>query len=128
MAVRRVKRANSIALILENASGAESEMRIAAASLVEYDGEYLTIYEAGERALNELEQRIMNRVAEIRKQHENTYSGGYWQVKKFLLDSACPWLAGDEIRSGKKYLMDKNKVSDRATKGDAILKYKVYWV
>ena len=126
--IRKVKRANSVALILENASGAESEMRIEAATLVEYDGEYLTIYQAGKRPLNQAEYQIMLQVRKLYEEYKDTYSGGFWQVRGFLQDSECPWMAGDDFRYGKKYDRSRNVVLDKAIKGEAILKYKVYWI
>ena len=129
--IRRVKRANSVGLILENASGADSEMRIEAATLVECDGEYLTIYQEGKRPLNDTERRV---IGEALKESGNYYDGSelavseYWTIRSHLERSVCPWLNGDGFRCGKRYDPYKNVIHDRAIKGEPILKYKVHWI
>ena len=125
--VRPVLRANTVALILKNNNGHESELRIPAASLMEYDGENLVVYDPGVRPLNDAEQKVLDRVAEIYKAHENTYNGGFWQVKAYVKDSPCPWMDGHETVKGKRYQPWNKTVRDSAIKGEVILKYRVYW-
>ena len=48
--IRKVEGANSVALLLRNNEGNTSELRIKYATLIEYDGENLTVYDAGQRS------------------------------------------------------------------------------
>ena len=57
--IRKVEGANSVALLLKNNEGNTSELRIKYATLVEYDGENLTVYDAGHRNLTEEEKKIL---------------------------------------------------------------------
>lgn len=56
--IRKVEGANSVALLLRNNEGNISELRVQYATLVEYDGENLTVYAAGFRDLTEEEKRF----------------------------------------------------------------------
>lgn len=81
--IRKVKKANSIGLILENLDGKESKLRIERAKLMDYDGKTLIIYEPGEREPNEQEQRVLNEWRKIQEEwiKQNPYNDTYW--KKF---------------------------------------------
>lgn len=129
--IRKVLRANTVAIILLNRDGNESEMRLNSAKLVDYDGENLTVYEAGKRDLTEQEQRILDEWQRIEDDYykNNPYGDAYWKRKDFFAKCACPWLTGYEFVKGKylTYNGDKRVILDRSIKGEAILKYKVYF-
>jgi len=128
--IRKVLRANTVALVLLNHDGAESECRVDhGAELVEYDGETLTIYNPGLRELTVEEQGLFD---ELKKKQDEylakyPYADTYWMKKSFFIDSSCPWLDGSDMIRGKKYLSWENKVLDCKVRGEAILKYKVHF-
>ena len=125
--IRKVKKANSVAIILINNNGDNSELRLdCGAKLIDYDGEYLALYEAGEREVNEQEKNILAEAKKIYDKYADTYNGGYWQVKDFYRECDCPWMEGTEKINGKKYQTYNGKVRDNSIKGEAILKYRVY--
>lgn len=124
--IRRVVRVNTVGLFLLNSDGRESEMRFSAASLVDYDGETLTIYNPGKREPNAEEKAVLAEEKTLLESKQNSYDGGFWAKKAFYAKCACPWMAGwDEIR-GKKYETFSGLVRDSAIKGDPILRYKVH--
>ena len=127
--VRKVSRVNSVAIILLNSDGVESEMRLDNAKLVEYDGETLTLYNPGRREPTDDEKKVLEEAEEIKKKHDKSYDCGYWALKDYFEKCACPWMSGfDSIgkRNGKKYETWSGKVIDHSINGNAILKYKVY--
>lgn len=126
--VRKVIGANSVAIMLLNADGKESELRPEAASLVEYDENTLTIYAAGYRELTEKESKVLAEWETEEKAYLEKYPTAetFWKKKHFFMDRGCEWLLGFSPVNGKIYNLATNKVRDRAVKGDVILKYSVY--
>lgn len=124
--IRKVKRSNSVAIILLNSEGKESELRIDSAKLIDYDGESLIIYNAGEREPNEEERAVLTEAKKIYEKYADTYNGGYWQVKDFYKNCPCPYMYGMETIKGKRYQTHNGKVRDNSIKGDVLIKYKVY--
>ena len=127
--IRKATRANTVSIFFQNADGRESELSIKAASLIEYDGDTLTIYEAGTREPNEQEKAILNDYVKATAEHEknNPLSGGYWhKVSYFSAKKEFGYLTGWETIRGKRYDHNTNKITDNAIKGEAIIKYKIY--
>jgi hypothetical protein len=125
--IRKVKRSNSVAVILLNADGKESELRIDSAKLIDYDGDSLIIYNAGEREPNEEERAVLNEIKKIYEKYADTYNGGYWQVKDYCKNCPCPWMYGmSETIKGKRYQTYNGKVRDNSIKGDVLIRYRVY--
>lgn len=124
--IRKVKGANTVAIILINNNGVESELRLKCAKLVEYDGESLIVYNPGERDTNTEEKAILNELQRMEKEYyeQNPYGDFYWKKKAYFKDCSCPWMSGYETIKGKKYLYN-GKVRDDSVKGEIILKYKV---
>ena len=128
--VRKVLRANTIAIILQNLDGAESECRLDhGAALVDYDGESLTIYAIGKRKPTEEERALLNAWQKKEKEivEKNWYSEPYWYKMEFFKDSKFPYLNGSEMIRGKKYIPWEDMVMDCSIRGEAILKYKVFF-
>lgn len=125
--IRKVARTNTVAAMLVNQDGTESELRFGSAKLLEYDGDTLIIYQAGYRDLTEQEQSILDEWKKIEDEYfkRNPYGETYWKMKDYFAKCPCPWMAGFEIVQGKKYDYT-GKVRDNAIKGDAILKYRVH--
>lgn len=125
--IRKVKKANSVAIILINLDGKESELRINSAKLIDYDGKNLTVYEAGTREPSAEEKAVLAKAKELYNKYADTYSGGYWQVKQMIKDSKFPYMSGLEEIRGKRYDRTTGLVYDNAIKGEPILKYNVYF-
>ena len=123
---RKVVRVNSVAIIILNSEGNESELRLGPASLLEYTGECLTLYQEGSRPLTEQEKRVLEHVSEIYKEYADTYSGGFWRVKDYLQNCPCPWMEGNEFIQGKRYDRNTGLVRDKSIKGNPILEYRIH--
>lgn len=125
--VRKVIKVNSVGLSMLCSDGHSSEMRFKSAKLVEYDGDTLTIYEAGQRDLTEQEKQILAEWERIQAEYiaRNPYSDTYWKKKDYFAKCPCPWLAGFETVRGK-YYMYNGKVRDNQVRGGVILRYKVH--
>lgn len=126
--VRKAIRANTVAVFFQNADGCESELSIKAASLIDYDGETLTVYEAGKRAMTEQETRIFNEANEERKRYEAKYpySESYFIAAAFIRKNypEFEYLTSHETKRGKRYNYD-GTITDNAIKGAAIIKYRI---
>lgn len=124
---RKVVGANSDGVNLLNHDGQVSKIHINSASLVEYDGETLMIYEAGIRDLNEEEQKILDESRKVQEDYyeQNPYGNAFWKLQEFFSRSTCPYMSGMEKKCGKRYLSHCSKVMDNAVRGPMILKYRV---
>ena len=126
---RKATRANTVAVFFRNADGRESELSIKAASLIDYDGETLTIYEAGKREPNAEEKAILQEYEKAKAEHEKTdpFSDGYWHKVSFFNKHAnFVYLNGFDTFRGKRYNYYDGTITDNAIKGAAIIKYKIY--
>ena len=130
----KVVRANTVGLFVER-NGRESQLEIPNATLVEYDGNTLTIYRAGERDLTPQEQAILdewNKITETpayRKQCEyDVYtdcSTTYYKELYFFRERKAEYLMGYEYQRGMKFDIRSGKVIDSKVKGEIDLKYEV---
>lgn len=125
--VRDVLRANSVALILKNADGAESELRIESAKLIDFTDNSLIVYAPAERECTAEEKSVLDEWIKIRDEYEkrNPYCNSYWKMKSYFENCSCPWMEGFDTISGKRYQTHNGKVRDNSIKGEAILKYRV---
>ena len=125
--VRTVSKVNTVSVFLMNSSGIESELYIPCASLMEYDGETLTIYNPIERSLTEEERKVYIECLAERKKYENQnpYSESYWHMKKVYSECKFPWLDGYEKKQGKRFSICNETVFDDSQKGKPILKYRI---
>ena len=133
---RKVIGSNSVSISLLTTDGRKSELRLEKASLVEYDGEMLTIYGAGSRELNEKEQDIVNewkKITSTKEYKEKAYNDAisdgsitYWKEKIFFKDKGALYLMGVEKQKGLLYDFNANLIIDENIKGKKELQYKVY--
>lgn len=101
------------------------------ASLCEYGGKSLKIYNAGYRPLTEREQEILNNLPSHRKENEERAiqealsdgSGLYYADKRYLKDLDSEYLSGHEIIRGLKYNYNDKNVMDETIKGTLSLEY-----
>ena len=132
---RKIVDANTVCIKFLNADGNVSELRIKAASLVEYTGEMLTIFKPGEREMNSEEKAFMRKWEAIAETEDyknrsinDALSDGnstYYQKKRFFTDGGFEYLLGYDRLQGKKYIFGSGLVSDNAVKGDIELQYKI---
>lgn len=104
------------------------------ASLFEYTGDMLKVYEAGKREPNELEQCILNNWKKVESHPEfqqrarvDALTDGmstWYQQKAFFDNSACPYLF--TRKNGMEYDRRTGKVIDPKIKGECVLVYKVH--
>ncbi len=129
--IRRVVGSNTVALHLRNKDGKISELQIKYASLVEYDGDTLTVFEAGLRDLTDEEKTILSEWKGIEDEHIklNPFGDTYWKRKNYFAQCPCPWLDGGDSVRGKRleFVCETPKIRDNSIKGAAILKYRVYF-
>ncbi len=132
---RKIVNANSRSIFFLNNEGKESELLIERASIVEYDENSLTIYNAGYRDLNDSERKVMEELQEHcktkeYKQKENIdrnidTSMSYWDKLAFLEKRNMLHLMGAGKKCGMVYIARLNKVQDDKIKGDICIKYKI---
>lgn len=121
---------NAIYLYGEENGGRGSFLQLPPASLMEYTGDALLIFNPGVRDMTQEEKDNVKR-AEIelkRYEEENPYSEPYWHMKDFYSKCTTPWIysGSGEIkgkRAGQGSLT--GKIIDNAIKGKLILQYKV---
>lgn len=132
---RKITDSNSVAIFFQNKDGRKSELRIERASLVDYDGETLIIYNGAERNLNEKEQHVMdewNKIAQTEDYKKRAYydalsdgSSTYYQKLAFFQKAGYEYLLGYEKQHGMKYEWSTGKVYDESIKGDILIKYEL---
>jgi hypothetical protein len=132
---RKVIDANSVGITFLNADGKKSELRIEAASLVEYTDKNIIVYNPGLRDLTPDEQAFLQKWEEEKKKTDyerrseidalSDGSSTYWQQKFFFEKGGYDYLFGTEKKQGKKFDYKTGKVWDNKVKGDVILKYEL---
>lgn len=116
--VRRVTRVSRYKMDMMNTQGQESFLDFGSAKLVEYDGEYLTVYNPISRELTEDEQHVLDKI---------NSTDMFFLKKEYARNSSCPWIDpyGSKIIKGKRYISHENKVLDWSMRGEMILKYRI---
>lgn len=115
---RRITKVSTYKMELMNTQGQTSYLCFNSAKLVEYDGEYLTVYEPIRRELTPDEQRVLDKINSI---------DAYYLKNEYAKNSSCPWMNPytDKMIKGKRFVQHENKVIDHSMRGDKILKYRV---
>ena len=114
--------------------GKESSLDIPFASLIEYTGTTLKVFDMGKRPLNEIEQKVLFEWRKIENTPEyqeraridvlTDSSMTFYRQKKFFASSPCPYLFEDSKRF--RYTMGNDFIYDAQVKGKCILKYNVH--
>lgn len=125
---RKIVKSKSSGLVLQNADGRPSDLRIDSAKLVDFDGETLRIYGPGLRDLTEDEKAILQAekatVEACMKDHP--FGEPYYDRVRFYRDHKdYEYLAGWDVVRGKKYFAYKNQVQDNSIKGCLELAYQI---
>ena len=111
-------------------NGKGSYLPIPPASLIEYDGKTLSIYDPGMREMTEEEKRNLKDAENERKryQEQNPYVDSFWHMKDYYRKCSTPWIyfGNGEIK-GKRAAQgnDTGKIIDNKIKGKLVLKYAV---
>lgn len=103
------------------------------ATLCEYDGETLKIYDAGFRELTEREKEVKENVTSRREENKEEVtmelmtdgSGFYWKDKQYYKENNMEYLAGHETVRGLRYHYNTGKIEDESIKGLLSLEYKI---
>ncbi len=132
LAPRTVVKAQTNAIYLEGQEngGKGSYLSIPAASLMEYDGETVSLYDPGTRDMTP-EELANARAAEAERarwESENPYSDSFWHMKDFYRNCSTPWIyfgsgkvKGKTAGQGKDY----GRIVDDSIKGRMVLQYAV---
>ena len=121
---------NAIWLEGSENDGKGSYLDMPPASLMEYDGEKLKIFQPAVREMNAEEKanQAKAEAEQARYTADNPYSDGYWHMKDFYRNCSTPWISPMlGTVKGKKAALgsDYGKIVDKAIKGTMILEYLV---
>ena len=103
------------------------------ATLTEYDGENLRIYDSGTRELTEWEKSIRDNVPSRRAENKDAVhnelmtdgNGFYWKDKAYYKENNAEYLAGHETVRGLRYDFNTKQIIDDTIKGELSLAYKI---
>lgn len=129
--LRPVSSVHSQSITLRSTTGGEdSYLWLERASLVEYDGKTLTVYNPALREVTPEERAELDKCRKMLEEYneKNPFSSdcGYWKRKDFFKNCPTPWMDGADTIKGKRYIQHEDKVLDYAIKGDKTLKYNVF--
>lgn len=132
---RKLVDSNSVSIFFLTPDGKKSELRLDKASLVEYDGKTLTVFNAGYRDLTEEEQCVMNAWKEksstpqFKAQAEvdalTDGSSTYWAEVFYFRNAGYEYLMGLNKQRGMKYDFNSGKVQDDKIKGAVCMQYEI---
>lgn len=114
----------------EENNGKGSWLELPPASLIEYNGKTLNIYNPGIREMNDEEKANALKADIERKRYEeaNPYNDSFWHMKSFYKNCTTPWIyfGNGEIK-GKKAAQgsDTGKIIDNSIKGNLVLQYAI---
>ncbi|MCI9290285.1 MAG: hypothetical protein HFE32_00600 [Clostridia bacterium] len=132
---RKLIDSNSVAIYFLTSDGKKSELRLDKASLVDYDGQTLTIFNAGYRDLTEEEKYVMNvwkeksSTSQFKAQEEldalSDGSSTYWAKVFYFRKVGYEYLMGFNKQRGMKYDTIMGKVQDDKIKGTICMQYQI---
>lgn len=132
---RKIVDSNSVAIFVLRNDGRKSELPLKKASLVEYHGDSLTVYNSGLRDLTEQEQRVMNGWKQIAGTDEykeraknDVYTDGsstYYQEKLYFENAGFGYLMGCKEERGMRLDYATGKVFDDKVKGSVSMRYEI---
>lgn len=132
---RKLWGANSVAIFFLNRDGNPSELQLPKASLIEYDGETLTVYSAGYRDLTPAEQKVMDEWKAYSSTPEFTAraeadaltdgSSTYWSEVAHFSKAGMEYLMGTKKERGMKYDWNRQQVQDENVKGEVSMRYEI---
>ena len=123
---RKVIRANSVGLVIRTGTE-ETMLYIENAKLIDYDGEFLTVYRPAYRDPTAEERFVLNTWHTKGTEYfqKNPFGDSYGMRKRYFAESLCPWMDGITKVRGKSYVSHKDKVLDQSIRGDMALRYQV---
>lgn len=126
------KQSNGVSLNEEkDGTKGSSFLQLDRASLVEYDGETIKIYEEGIRDLTEEEENILKNLPSKRAENKEAVyrdmmtdgNSMYWSDRYFTAQNNAEWYWTES--RGKYYLRGEHKMQDASIKGTLSLEYKL---
>lgn len=128
--IRRVIKCTQNSLTLQGK--AESRLDYLRSSLLDYDGETLTLYTSGRRPLNEQERRIVLQWQKLEADYKLSVKSDeavYRLRKEYYRNCECPWLYSDTFVKGKLTEHDGTKpmIRDKNHRGGMTMRYKVHF-
>ncbi len=132
---RKIVGCNTVSIFFQNVGGDVSELPLPKASLVDYDGETLTVYSAGYRDLTPEERAVKEQWSAhastedyIRRSDYDALTDGsstYWEEVRFFKDAGYEYLMGAKKERGMIFDTCRQQVRDERIKGDITLQYKI---
>lgn len=132
---RKIVGSNSVSIFFQMSDGSVSELGLPKASLVEYDGQTLTVYNAGFRDLTVDEQRVMDgwneksSTPEFKAQAEvdalTDGSSTYWAEVAYFRKVGYEYLRGTTEQRGLMYDSIQKQVRDAKIKGTVCMRYEI---
>lgn len=137
---RKIGKVQSNGMYLVNSEGEESFLELPRASMMEYDGKELRVYNPGYREMTNQEKAVMEEWNQIQNTDDykerakaDLYSDGsgtYYQEKQFFMGKGMEHLTGNMHKGAKldffKYSNGETEcILDERVKGRVILLYKV---
>ena len=132
---RRIVTSNSVSVFFQTDNGEISQLSLPQASLVEYDGDKLTVYYAGYRDLTAEEQRVMDGWKEKSSTPEfqaqanvdalTDGSSTYWAKVTYFRKAGLEYLMGAKEQRGMVYDYNLRQVRDAKIKGPVCMQYAI---
>lgn len=132
---RKIVDSNTKSIFFLNNEGKKSELQLPKATLVEYTDNLLTIYNPGERELNENEKQVMNeweKVTQTKEYKEKSLADihtdsdmTFWKKIGFFRERDMIYLTGTETVRGMKYNAYNGKVIDDNIRGNICMQYEI---
>lgn len=132
---RKIVASNSVSIFFQMSDGSVSELSLPQASLVEYDGTTLTVYNAGFRDLTVEEQRVMDgwkeksSTPEFKAQSDidalTDGSSTYWAEVAYFSKAGYEYLRGIKEQRGLMYDAIRQQVRDAKIKGTVCMQYEI---
>ncbi len=121
---------NAVYLYGPENNGQGSYLGLPPASLLEYDGNTLKIFNPGVREMTAEEKANLHKSEAERKAYneKNPYSDDFWHMREFFKNCSTPWIySGFDKIKGKRAGQgsDYGKIFDDSIKGDMVLMYEV---
>ena len=124
---------NGVYLAPEREAKKGSFMDLPVASLVEYDGETLSIFDIGQRDLTPGEKKLLDNKPSKRPENAKKIeidlmtdsSQMFWTDKAYFRELDAEYLSGHDFHKGLRYDWNTGRVCDKKIKGKLCLQYKL---
>lgn len=126
---REVIRTQSNSLVFKTPTGKNSHLDYPKAALLEFDGNVIRIFQAGERELTPEEKAIIEgEPKDDEQQRIDLLSDGsvmFHRRKRYYLEKDAEYLQGHNKQKGMRFCYNSGKIVDDNVKGDITLEYEI---